>query len=76
MAASTAQTNREALATSRVRYEELYRTHIAAGVQLGYLLTGDHAAAEDAAQDAFLKAAGRLTGLSEPTASVPISTAA
>lgn len=39
---------------------ELYGRHAPAAVRLAYLLTGDRAVAEDLAQDAFVRVAGRL----------------
>lgn len=43
-----------------VRTAELYRRHLPAAVALAYLLTGSFPAAEDLAQEAFLRVAGRL----------------
>ena len=48
--------------------DELYRRHAPEARRLAYLVTGDHAAAEDIAQDAFVKLAGRLVGLRSPEA--------
>jgi len=42
------------------RLEELYERHAAAGFRLAYLLLGNRQAAEDCAQEAFVKAVGRL----------------
>lgn len=42
---------------------ELYLRHADAAVRLAYLLTGDREMAEDLAQDAFVKVAGRLVHL-------------
>ena len=54
---------RGAVFPSPARVSELYRAHLPAATRLAYLLTGDRAAAEDVAQDAFLSAASRLGGL-------------
>jgi RNA polymerase sigma-70 factor (sigma-E family) len=53
---------------SPARVADLYRAHLPAATRLAYLLTGDRAAAEDVAQDAFLKAAGRIGGLRDEAA--------
>jgi RNA polymerase sigma-70 factor (sigma-E family) len=45
------------------RLEELYRAHAADAQRLAYLLTGDRGLAEDLAQDAFVKVAGRFHDL-------------
>lgn len=50
------------------RLDELYRRHGDEAVRLAYLLTGDHALAEDLVQDAFVKLAGRLAHLRDPGA--------
>ena len=50
----------------RQRIEQLYAAHHPGAVRLAYLLTGDAALAEDLAQEAFLKASGRLTALRDP----------
>jgi RNA polymerase sigma-70 factor (sigma-E family) len=50
------------------RLAELYRRHAAEAIRLAYMLTGDRALAEDLAQDAFVKVAGRLTHLRDPDA--------
>jgi RNA polymerase sigma-70 factor (sigma-E family) len=50
------------------RLGELYRRHGDEAVRLAYLLTGDHALAEDLVQDAFVKLAGRLAHLRDPGA--------
>jgi RNA polymerase sigma-70 factor (sigma-E family) len=47
---------------------ELYLRHADAAVRLAYLLTGDREMAQDLAQDAFVKAAGRLIHLRDPAA--------
>jgi RNA polymerase sigma-70 factor (sigma-E family) len=47
---------------------ELYLRHVDAAVRLAYLLTGDREMAEDLAQDAFVKATGRLAHLRNPDA--------
>lgn len=45
------------------RLDELYRRHVPDMVRLAYLVTGDAAAAEDLAQEAFVRAAGRFAYL-------------
>ena len=45
---------------------ELYEDHILAATRLAFLLTGDRAAAEDIAQEAFLRAAARLFAMRDP----------
>src|SRR5437764_686009 len=47
---------------------QLYERHAPGAVRLAYLLTGDRASAEDLAQDAFVKVAGRLVHLRDPGA--------
>src|SRR5438128_7485154 len=47
--------------TSRIG--ELYQRHAPGAVRLAYLLTGEHALAEDLVQDAFVRVAGRLVHL-------------
>ena len=47
---------------------DLYRAHMPAATRLAYLLTGDRTAAEDVAQDAFLRAASRLGALRDDAA--------
>ena len=42
------------------RIERLYAAHIQEATRLAYLLTGERELAEDIAQDAFVKAAGRV----------------
>jgi len=42
------------------RIERLYASHIQEATRLAYLLTGERELAEDLAQDAFVKAAGRF----------------
>jgi RNA polymerase sigma factor (sigma-70 family) len=46
--------------------EELYRRHISAAIRFGYFLTGDRAAGEDLAHEAFLRCAPRVTSLRSP----------
>ena len=48
------------------RTASLYRAHAPSAVRLAYLLTGDAAAAQDVAHDAFLKAASRLSVMRDP----------
>ena len=50
------------------RVTELYRACLPGATRLAYLLTGDRAAAEDVAQEAFLRAASRLGGLRDENA--------
>jgi RNA polymerase sigma-70 factor (sigma-E family) len=50
------------------RVTELYRAHLPGATRLAYLLTGDRAAAEDLAQESFLRAASRLGGLRDESA--------
>lgn len=52
----------------RGRLAELYARHATEAIRLAYLLTGDRALAEDLAQDAFVKLAGRLAHLRDPDA--------
>ena len=55
-------------ATDTGRLGELYLRHADGAVRLAYLLTGDRALAEDLAQDAFVRLAGRLVHLRDPGA--------
>jgi RNA polymerase sigma factor (sigma-70 family) len=48
--------------------EELYLRHATEAVRLAYLLTGDHALAEDIVHDAFVRVTGRLLHLRDPGA--------
>jgi RNA polymerase sigma-70 factor (sigma-E family) len=50
------------------RLGELYLRHADAAARLAYLLTRDHALAEDLVQDAFVRLAGRLVHLRDPEA--------
>jgi RNA polymerase sigma-70 factor (sigma-E family) len=59
---------RAGVVASPARVAELYRAHMPAATRLAYLLTGDRATAEDVAQDAFLRAAGRIGGLRDENA--------
>jgi RNA polymerase sigma-70 factor (sigma-E family) len=45
------------------RLGELYRRHVPEMVRLAYIATGDSAIAEDLAQDAFVRVAGRFSHL-------------
>lgn len=54
---------------SRAELGEFYAAHADSAKRLAYLLTGDNELAEDIAQDAFVKMAGRLGGLRNPEAS-------
>ena len=51
--------------------EELYAAHAGPSTRLAYLLTGDHQLAQDIAQDAFIRAAGRFQHLRQPSAFGP-----
>ena len=46
----------------------LYEQHAPAALRLAYLLTGDHALAEDLVQDAFVRVIGRFGQLRDETA--------
>jgi RNA polymerase sigma factor (sigma-70 family) len=63
--------NEDAVVRGDARIETLYREHLGDAVRLAYLLTGDGEAAKDLAQDAFVRAAGRLTSLRAPDAFRP-----
>jgi RNA polymerase sigma-70 factor (sigma-E family) len=54
--------------TEGSRLGELYLRNADAAVRLAYLITGDRAVAEDLAQDAFVRLAGRLVHLRDPGA--------
>ena len=56
------------MAAPDARVTELYRAHLPGATRLAYLLTGDRAAAEDVAQEAFLRAASRLGALRDENA--------
>lgn len=57
------------VATRRsVTLEELYQSHIDGAVRLAFLMTGDEQVAQDIAQDAFVKIAGRFHDLRHPAA--------
>jgi RNA polymerase sigma-70 factor (sigma-E family) len=58
----------QATAGETGRLGELYLRHADSAVRLAYLLTRDHALAEDLVQDAFVKLAGRLVHLRDPGA--------
>lgn len=53
---------------SQARIAELYERHVARAVGLARLLSGDAYAAEDIAHEAFVRTAGRLTGLRDAAA--------
>jgi RNA polymerase sigma-70 factor (sigma-E family) len=53
----------EEAVTQPARLEELYVRHMPATIGLAYLLAGDRHAAEDLAQDAFVRLAGRFQHL-------------
>jgi RNA polymerase sigma factor (sigma-70 family) len=50
------------------RLAELYQRHVARTVGLARLLSGDPDAAEDIAHEAFIRSAGRLSGLRDQSA--------
>lgn len=54
--------------SGRVSLAVLYERSGPAAVRLAYLLTGDKALAEDIAQDAFVRVAGRLAHVRQPAA--------
>lgn len=54
--------------TARGRLAELYLTHAGSATRLAYLLTGDRDLAEDIAQEAFIKLAGRFHDIRNPDA--------
>jgi len=53
------------------RLADLYRLHAREAMRLAFLITGDEAAAEDLAHDAFIKVAGRFGDLRDPSAFGP-----
>lgn len=50
------------------RLEELYSQHARGAVRLAYLMTGDEQQAQDIAQEAFVRIAGRFQDLRNPDA--------
>jgi RNA polymerase sigma factor (sigma-70 family) len=50
------------------RLAELYERHVGRAVALAALVGGDADAAEDIAHEAFIRSAGRLSGLRDPSA--------
>ncbi len=50
------------------RLGDLYAAHISGAVRLAYLLTGNHALAEDLAHEAFVRVAGHFSHLRNPDA--------
>jgi RNA polymerase sigma-70 factor, ECF subfamily len=50
------------------RLAELYERHVGRAVALATLVGGDADAAEDIAHEAFIRTAGRLSGLRDPSA--------
>jgi RNA polymerase sigma-70 factor (sigma-E family) len=50
------------------RLAELYERHVPRAVALATLVGGDAHAAEDVAHEAFIRSAGRLSGLRDPSA--------
>ena len=53
---------------SSTRLAELYERHIGRSVALAALVGGDPNSAEDIAHEAFIRTAGRLSGLRDPSA--------
>lgn len=69
MSAGTAYAEgRNGVLASPARVTELYRAHLPGATRLAYLLTGDRAAAEDVAQEAFLRVAARIGALRDEAA--------
>ena len=64
--ASSLQSQAQGVEQGRLR--DLYIRHARDARGLAYLLTGDHGLAEDLAQEAFARVAGRLTHLRDPDA--------
>lgn len=60
------ETEVEAMRVEGRTLDQLYRLHIDQAFRLAYLLTGDRTVAEDLAQDAFMRIAGRLLHLRRP----------
>lgn len=62
------KTGREARSVSRAddRLAQLYRAHSGEATRLAWLLTGDRQAAEDIAQEAFVRLGGKLLTLRDP----------
>ena len=60
------RTEEGALEVQERSLERLYRLHIDQAFRLAFLLTGNRALAEDLAQEAFMRAAGRLLHLRHP----------
>lgn len=54
--------------TAQGRLAELYLAHAAGAARLAYLMTGDRDLADDIAQEAFIKLAGRFRDLRNPDA--------
>lgn len=59
---------RSAGATKKGRLAELYIEHAAGAIRLAFLLTGDHATAEDLFHEAFVRMARRWMSLRNPDA--------
>jgi RNA polymerase sigma-70 factor (sigma-E family) len=59
---------RREVAQEEGRLAELYARHAPAAVRLAYLLTGDHALAQDLTQEAFVRLYGRFRDLRDPDA--------
>jgi RNA polymerase sigma factor (sigma-70 family) len=65
---SVSRIPKEAEAETRGGLGDLYVRHAREARGLAYLLTGDHGLAEDLAQEAFARVAGRLMHLRDPDA--------
>ena len=57
-----------AVATGESRLEALYSEHVRGAVRLAFLMTGDEQQAQDIAQEAFARIAGRFQDLRNPDA--------
>ena len=64
-------TAREAARHREGSLEDLYVRHAPEAIRLAYLLTSDPHAAQDIAQEAFIRVAGRFRHLRSPERSTP-----